>query len=114
MRKPLSTSTLATALTLGALALSPAVLAQSTQQDLTDTRQESQIWTSYALSPYLRNSDLKVSVHDGQATLTGHVEDSIDSDLAKQIALGVVGVNQVDNQIIIDTNYVAPVMPADG
>jgi osmotically-inducible protein OsmY len=91
-----------------ALATSGAIAADTVGQDLTEARQETQIWTTYALSPYLRAHDLKVSVEDGKATLTGKVEESVNKDLAKQIALGVSGIKDVDNQIVVQHDYVAP------
>lgn len=84
------------------------VAADTTSQDVIDARQETQIWTTYALSPHLRANDLKVSVHNGKATLTGKVEEGVEKDLAKQIALGVNGVKDVDNQIVVEADYVAP------
>jgi hyperosmotically inducible periplasmic protein len=75
---------------------------------LTETRQETQIWTTYALSPYLRASDLKVSVKAGKATLTGTVDEDVNRDLATQIALGVDGVKEVDNQIAVQADYLTP------
>lgn len=101
----------ASGVALAMTALSGSVAAE-TSQDITDARQESQIWTTYALSPYLKASDLKVSVHGGKATLTGNVVDGVDKDLAKQIALGVDGIKDVDNQIAVDANYVAPARPS--
>lgn len=77
-------------------------------QNITEARQESQIWTTYALSPYLRASDIKVSVHDGKATLTGTVEEGVNKDLAREIALGVSGITDVDNQIVVQADYVPP------
>lgn len=77
-------------------------------QDINEARQESQIWTTYALSPHLRANDLKVSVDKGKATLTGTVEESVNKDLARQIALGVGGITAVDNQIVVRPDYVAP------
>ncbi len=77
-------------------------------QEVVEARQESQIWTTYALSPYLRANNLQVSVHEGKATLTGKVAESVNKDLAKQIALGVDGIKSVDNRIEIVPNYVAP------
>ena len=71
-----------------------------------------QIWTTYAMSPYLRANDLKVSVHNGKATLTGKVEEGVNKDLAKQIALGVNGIKEVDNQIVVEADYVAPAQSA--
>ncbi len=82
-------------------------------QDVTDARQETQIWTTYALSPYLRANDLKVSVHDGKATLSGKVEEGVDRDLAKQIALGVNGIKDVDNQIVVQPDYGPPAHSSD-
>jgi osmotically-inducible protein OsmY len=77
-------------------------------QDVIDARHETQIWTTYALSPYLRANDLKVSVKNGTATLTGKVEEDVSKDLAKQIALGVDGVKNVENQIVVEPGFVAP------
>ena len=77
-------------------------------QEVIEARQETQIWTTYALSPYLRANDLQVSVHEGKATLSGNVAESVNKDLAKQIALGVDGIKSVDNQIAVVANYKAP------
>lgn len=98
----------AVAIALGA----PGILlaAETTSQEVTDARQEVQIWTTYALSPYLRANDLEVSVHGGVAVLTGTVDEGVNKDLAKQIALGVGGITEVDNQIVVKEDYVAPAM----
>jgi len=69
------------------------------KQEILDARQETQIWTTYALSPHLRANDLKVSVHDGKATITGNVDEEVSKDLAREIALGANGIKEVDNQI---------------
>lgn len=100
----------ASGMALALLALSGSAAAASTvSQDVIEARQETQIWTTYALSPYLRANDLKVSVDDGKATLTGTVEEGVNKDLARQIALGVSGVTTVDNQIVVQPEYVAAV-----
>lgn len=88
---------IALALTLTA----PSLQAANTNPALTEGRQEAQIWTTYALSPYLRANDIHVSVSKGKATLTGSVDEDVKRDLAKQIALGVVGITSVDNQLTI-------------
>ena len=75
-------------------------------QDITEARQESQISTSYSLSPYLRANDLEVSVDMGTATLTGTVEEDVNREMAEQIASGVTGITTVDNQIIVAADYV--------
>lgn len=92
-------------ITLGLLTLSGFACADA-QQDILEARQESQIWTTYALSPYLRANDLKVVVHNGKATLSGKVDEDVNKDLAKQIALGVTGIKDVDNQILVQADYV--------
>jgi hyperosmotically inducible periplasmic protein len=97
---------------LALAATSGAATATTASQDVTDARQESQIWTTYALSPYLRANDLKVSVHEGKATLTGKVDESVNKDLAKQIALGVDGIKDVDNQIVVQADYVPAAPPS--
>jgi len=80
-------------------------------QSIADVRQETQIWTTFELNPYLRALDIKVFVRDGTATLTGFVTEGVHKELAKLIALGVSGIIQVDNQIFIESDYVAPVPP---
>lgn len=88
-----------------AMAAMTSVVYADAKQDLIDARQETQIWTTYALSPYLRASDLKVTVREGKATLSGTVDDDVNKDLAKQIALGVKGISDVDNKIVVEENY---------
>ena len=108
-RKVLRASALAIAMALTLGTFTNAVSAQDgIAQSVTDVRQETQIWTTYAMSPYLRANDLKVSVHNGKATLTGTVDENINKELAKQIALGVDGIKDVDNQIVVSADYVAP------
>ena len=95
---------LASGIALAMLAMSNAAVADN----ITDARQETQIWTTYVLSPYLRAHDIQVSVHNGKAILTGKVDEDVNKSLAKQIALGVTGIKEVDNQIIVEADYVPP------
>lgn len=108
-RKTLFASSIALALA----GMSGAAIADTVGQNATEARQESQIWTTYALSPYLRASDLKVSVHSGTATLSGIVDEDVNKDLAKQIALSVTGITAVDNQIEVDPDYVPEAKAGD-
>lgn len=87
--------------------------ADTVAQDATEVRQETQIWTAYALNPYLRAHDIKVSVHAGKATLTGKVGEGVNKDLARQIALGVSGIKEVDNQLEVDSDYAPPARPEE-
>jgi hyperosmotically inducible protein len=98
MRLPMSRYLLAPVLTLSLFSLANFAQADSAA-DILSARQESQIWTTYALSPYLRANDLTVSVQEGKATLSGIVSEDVNKDLAKQIAMGVKGIKSVDNNI---------------
>ena len=99
---------LASAITLALASVSGMPLADTMSPEVASARQESQISTTYHLNPYLRTDDIKVSVIDGTATLIGTVEEDVDKELAKQIALSVDGIRKVDNQIEVDPTYAAP------
>ncbi len=74
-----------------------------TEQD--DTWQEAQIWTTYQISPYLRNSHIEVKVEDGDVTLNGSVSQDTNRELAEAIASGIAGIKSVDNQIeVVETD----------
>jgi len=82
-------------------------------QDITSARQETQIWTTYTLSPYLRPFDLKVTVIENCATLSGTVGEEANKDLAQQIALAVPGIKSVDNRIEVVAQFVPPASPSN-
>lgn len=104
---------LASGIALALSAASGVLIAGSASQDVVDARHETQIWTTYTLNPYLRADDLKVSVQSGRATLTGNVGEEVSKELAKEIALGVEGVKDVDNQILVRADHVSPKPTAD-
>ncbi|MDX3773586.1 BON domain-containing protein [Chromatiaceae bacterium AAb-1] len=102
---------LATGIMLALGSMSGVAAADNTRADQStptiNARQEAQISTTYALSPYLRSNDLTVAVENGTATLSGHVEEDVHKELAGEIAAGVNGISKVDNQIIVDADYKA-------
>lgn len=112
MLKQLRTLALASAIALTLVSVSGSALA-ATAQEITNARQESQISTSYALSPYLRAHDIMVTVDNGTATLTGKVDEDVNKDLAQQIALGVRGIQKVDNRLVVMSDYTHPVRGKD-
>jgi hyperosmotically inducible protein len=81
--------------------------------ELLEARQESQILTACALSPYLRAYDFKVTVCRGVATLSGSVADDVSKELATQIVLGVAGIKSMDNQIEVVSNFSEPARSAE-
>jgi len=96
-----------------AIAASSAFANAKPSQEVIEARQETQIWTTYALSPYLRANDLTVAVHEGKATLSGKVAEDVNKDLAKQIALGVDGIKSVDNKIEVVPSYTSQMKTSD-
>jgi hyperosmotically inducible periplasmic protein len=99
---------IATAVALALGATSGAFAESPMSANVTDARLEAQISTTYALSPHLRAGDITVVVRDGKATLTGTVPEDINRELADQFARNVDGVTEVDNQLVIDADYVRP------
>jgi hyperosmotically inducible protein len=103
----------ATAAVVDIAAARAAYASASPSKDIIAARQESQILTGYALNPYLRANELRASVHNGKATLTGKVADSVTRELAGQIALAAAGIGGVDNQIEVQANYRPPARTAE-
>lgn len=106
-RKLLLTSVISLALATTACYADDSLPKTDSSIAVTNARQEAQIWTTYALSPYLRASILNVSVTAGKATLTGHVAEDVHKELAGEIAAGVLGIEKIDNQIVVDADYTA-------
>ncbi|MCK9563509.1 MAG: BON domain-containing protein [Bacteroidales bacterium] len=97
---------LATA-TAGMVALAPlAALAEDKDigQQLNEARQEGAVWTAIAINRHLSPFSIDVDVESGTAILTGTVESAVDQDLAEQVALGIEGIERVDNQLSIDAS----------
>lgn len=92
----LATATLSV-LTLGTMTAHAADGDMSRQ--LTEARQEGSVWTAFALNRHLSPFSIDVEVENGVAILTGEVESEVERDLAAQVALGVEGINEVDNQL---------------
>ena len=81
------------------------VFAADDSQEVINARQETQISTTYKLSPYLRQSDIQVSVRDGTAYLTGIVPEEINRELAEEIAQGVQGIRNINNEIEVQADF---------
>ena len=86
--------------------------AKSNTDGGSDTWNEARLWTTYALNSHLSAFDLDADVEDGVATLKGEVRTEVEKDLAAEIAEGIAGINEVDNQIRVNPN--AEVAAKDG
>jgi len=71
-------------------------------RQLSEARQEGSVWTAIALNRHLNPFKIDVDVESGTATLSGTVESDVDRDLAEQIALGIEGIDNVDNRLHVD------------
>jgi hypothetical protein len=96
---------------IAVVAMSSAFSADRSSQQITDAQQEAQVWRAYAQSHYLRANNLEVAVLDGKVTLTGQVAGQLNKDLARLIALGIAGVVEVDNRIVVHTEAPLPKPP---
>lgn len=100
----LKTLALATA-TASVIALTPMTTFAAEgdmSRELSEARQEGSIWTAITLNRHLNPFKIDVDVENGSAKLTGSVETDVERDLAEQLALGIEGVNKVDNQLKVD------------
>lgn len=96
---------LASSLALAIAVASASATAESPSQDIIEARQESQIETAYTLNRYLRDFDLKATVDNGTASLSGRVSDESNKELANEIAMNVSGIKSVTNDIVVDKNF---------
>lgn len=62
---------------------------------------ESKLETALLVNGELNNFSIDHEVRDGRAILTGTVESDVDRELAEQVALGIDGINAVDNRLIV-------------
>lgn len=73
--------------------------ASDTMDELDEARMEGQIWMAYALNEHLSAFDLDIEVNQSEAILSGQVEEDVQKDLAEEVALGVDGIDSVENRI---------------
>jgi osmotically-inducible protein OsmY len=99
------TLAIATAGLIGLAPFSAYAAEGATSSALSEARQEGSIWTAFALNRHLNPFTIDVDVESGKAKLTGKVETDVDRDLAEQIALGIEGVKEVDNQLTLDPGF---------
>ncbi|NDY95847.1 BON domain-containing protein [Wenzhouxiangella sp. C33] len=78
----------------------PLSLAASDMSDeAAEARIEGRLLMAYALNAHLSTFDFDVDVDRSRAILMGQVEESVQKDLAGEIALDVDGIDEVDNRI---------------
>ncbi len=88
--------------TLMAASSAPSLSREGWSQRLYEARQEGSVWTAFAFNRHLSPFSLNVDVEGSLATLTGTVESEVKRELAEQVALGIGGIEAVDNRIRVD------------
>lgn len=92
--------------TAAMVAFSPvSATAQDSQRSpVNEARLEGSIATAFALNQHLNPFHIEVEVQGRTAILTGTVESGVNRDLAEQVALSIEGVEEVDNQLEVNSN----------
>ncbi|WP_020407825.1 BON domain-containing protein [Hahella ganghwensis] len=73
----------------------------STQAAFRDGWIEGKLETALMMSEHLSPLDINIEVSDDTAYLTGAVDSEIKKELAEEIALGVEGIDNVDNELAV-------------
>ncbi|WP_041524046.1 BON domain-containing protein [Gilvimarinus agarilyticus] len=75
---------------------------ESSQEAFRDGWIEGRLDAALSLNEHLNTFELQANVSASTATLTGAVANEIDKELATNVAMGVEGIEKVDNQLTVD------------
>lgn len=93
------------------------VFAEQTENKSTENADlwaKASLTTTYTLNRQLNPFDIDVDVRNGVAILNGSVENDIERDLAEQLALGVDGIDEVENNLDVRPDAVSARTDASG
>jgi len=79
---------------------------QYTDSKLRDAWLDGKLELAYTVNRHLNPFTIDTEVVDGVAYLTGTVESEIDKELAGQIAVGIDGIHEVKNNLVVDKETV--------
>lgn len=79
----------------------PLAGAEQKEKQESDLWLESKLVTTYALNEHLNPFDIGVDVVDGKAIITGVVDNEAEKDLAEELAKGIEGIREVENNLLI-------------
>jgi osmotically-inducible protein OsmY len=86
-----------------ALASAP-LLATAAGDPPSDLWARASLTTTYTLNRHLNPFEIEAEVNDGVATLRGTVESAVERDLAEELARGIDGITEVNNELMIDAD----------
>ncbi|WP_350432033.1 BON domain-containing protein [Shewanella sp. H8] len=95
-----TTLSVLTSIVLGSMAFT-ANAAQDWQDDAKDAWIDGKAETTLLLNTNLNSFDINTDVTDGNVTLTGKVNSSVDKALAAELVKSVDGVNEVNNELTV-------------
>ncbi len=108
LRRTLFASALVALATATHAADEPAAEGKPVSMQINEARKEGQILGAYAINRHLSVFRLDAQVEDDEARLSGTVDSAVERELAEQIAMGVDGIDKVDNRIVIDPRWQVP------
>ncbi len=73
----------------------------STQDAFRDGWIESKLETALILNEHLNPFEIDISVNNATATLEGEVSSDIDKELAENVAMGIEGIDDVENKLSV-------------
>ncbi|UTF59760.1 BON domain-containing protein [Gilvimarinus sp. DA14] len=76
----------------------------NTQEAFRDGWIESKLETALILNEHLNPFEIDISVDDDTATLKGEVSSDIDKELAENVAIGIEGIDDVENKLTVATD----------
>lgn len=79
------------------------------EQAVSDAWIDGKLESAYTFNPHLNPFEIDTDVENGVVMLSGTVDSDIDRDLAGEIAKGLEGVHEVQNNLLVDTSLDAAV-----
>ncbi|HYQ72429.1 MAG TPA: BON domain-containing protein, partial [Gammaproteobacteria bacterium] len=84
------------------------LLADSADEQSSDLWQKASLTTTYTLNHQLNPFKIDTGVDNGVATLRGTVDSEVERDLAEELALGVEGIHEVNNELVVNPDASDP------
>lgn len=81
--------------------IEPQNTAAQLERQTSDAWREGKLDTIYLFNRHLNNFTIDPEVRGNTVLLTGKVESEVDKELAEQLALGMDGINEVTNRLVV-------------
>ena len=85
---------------------------QAVKNDMKEGWKEGMIEGAYLFNSNLDMTDIDVEVQGSKAILKGYVDSSVSKSLAREIAMSIDGIEDVDNQLQVDSGKVSEAQKA--